>query len=347
MRAPRSPSWSTDLTSDGIPDAPHVRASLPDAGEGAAKRVARRFWDNDLDSYGRSARRPRRGCDVEVVAAREMGLHPSSTAVVQARRVSCTSTLPHRAVLARVLRRCAARGTGLEPSSMEPRHARPARRRWPVRRRSLRRVDSWAHWLPARRRGDAAAADRRLDAQPGAHGGRELPREGPAHRLDAWRPALPTPPRRRRPRVEQPRLAVGRGTGTDASPFNRIFNPVAQSLRFDADGTYIRRYVPELAGVDAPAIHEPWNNRRRPTERVPGADRRPRHRATRVPSPLRRPSLAPNHELEAIAPRKPGAIASRMKKRSGRPSGSGPVPRSHACSGDGATRNRAAANDRR
>ena len=48
------------------------------------------------------------------------------------------------------------------------------------------------------------------------------------------------------------------GTGTDAAPYFRIFNPVSQSKRFDPDGDYIRRWVPELAGVPAKAIHEPW-----------------------------------------------------------------------------------------
>lgn len=46
------------------------------------------------------------------------------------------------------------------------------------------------------------------------------------------------------------------GTGTDSNP-NRIFNPTVQSRRFDPDGVYIRRYLPELADVDAPEIHEP------------------------------------------------------------------------------------------
>lgn len=45
-------------------------------------------------------------------------------------------------------------------------------------------------------------------------------------------------------------------TGTDAAPYFRIFNPVTQSERFDAIGAYIRRYVPELAGVEGDAIHD-------------------------------------------------------------------------------------------
>lgn len=47
-------------------------------------------------------------------------------------------------------------------------------------------------------------------------------------------------------------------TGTDAQPYFRIFNPVAQSERYDPDGAYIRRHVPELASLTAPAIHAPW-----------------------------------------------------------------------------------------
>ncbi len=46
-------------------------------------------------------------------------------------------------------------------------------------------------------------------------------------------------------------------TGTDAAPYFRIFNPVTQSQRFDPDGTFIRRWVPELAELDNKSIHDP------------------------------------------------------------------------------------------
>lgn len=48
------------------------------------------------------------------------------------------------------------------------------------------------------------------------------------------------------------------GSGTDASPYFRVFNPVAQGERFDPDGTYVRTFVPELRGVPGKAVHQPW-----------------------------------------------------------------------------------------
>ena len=48
------------------------------------------------------------------------------------------------------------------------------------------------------------------------------------------------------------------GSAADASPWFRVFNPVLQGRKFDPDGTYVRRFVPELAQVPARYIHEPW-----------------------------------------------------------------------------------------
>ena len=48
-------------------------------------------------------------------------------------------------------------------------------------------------------------------------------------------------------------------TGCDAQPWFRIFNPVTQSRNFDAEGRFIRMYLPELAGVETKFIHEPWD----------------------------------------------------------------------------------------
>lgn len=48
------------------------------------------------------------------------------------------------------------------------------------------------------------------------------------------------------------------GCGTDASPFYRVFNPVGQGRKFDPEGDYVRRYVPELRHVPGADVHEPW-----------------------------------------------------------------------------------------
>jgi len=48
------------------------------------------------------------------------------------------------------------------------------------------------------------------------------------------------------------------GCGTDASPYFRVFNPVLQGYKFDPNGDYVRRYIPELAHISGPEVHEPW-----------------------------------------------------------------------------------------
>ncbi len=48
------------------------------------------------------------------------------------------------------------------------------------------------------------------------------------------------------------------GTGTDASPYFRVFNPIGQSRKFDPTARYLRRWVPEIAHLDDTSIHEPW-----------------------------------------------------------------------------------------
>lgn len=48
------------------------------------------------------------------------------------------------------------------------------------------------------------------------------------------------------------------GSGADAAPYFRIFNPITQGEKFDPDGDYVRHYIPELARLPAEAIHKPW-----------------------------------------------------------------------------------------
>lgn len=48
------------------------------------------------------------------------------------------------------------------------------------------------------------------------------------------------------------------GTGTDAAPYFRIFNPVSQGEKHDPDGSYVRQWLPELASVETGVVHKPW-----------------------------------------------------------------------------------------
>ena len=73
------------------------------------------------------------------------------------------------------------------------------------------------------------------------------------------------------------------GCGADAAPYFRVFNPILQGEKFDPDGAYVRRWVPELARLPAGLIHQPWSAT--PLElasagvalgkHLSGADRRP------------------------------------------------------------------------
>ena len=77
------------------------------------------------------------------------------------------------------------------------------------------------------------------------------------------------------------------GTGTDAAPYFRIFNPVTQGERFDPRGTYVRRWVPELAAVPDQYVHHPWDDPNGPPAGLSGADGRPRRGARGGPAALR------------------------------------------------------------
>jgi deoxyribodipyrimidine photo-lyase len=48
------------------------------------------------------------------------------------------------------------------------------------------------------------------------------------------------------------------GSGADAAPYFRIFNPVTQGEKFDPRGDYVKRWVPELAGLPPELVHRPW-----------------------------------------------------------------------------------------
>jgi deoxyribodipyrimidine photo-lyase len=87
-------------------------------------------------------------------------------------------------------------------------------------------------------------------------------------------------------------------TGTDAQPYFRIFNPVSQGRRWDPEGRYVRRWIPELRRVPDAHVHSPWGAGRRPVDYPPPlvdhAERREialeRFRSARAPEQKRRKS---------------------------------------------------------
>ena len=59
------------------------------------------------------------------------------------------------------------------------------------------------------------------------------------------------------------------GTGTDAAPYFRVFNPVSQGEKFDPTGDYVRRWVPQLRGIPGAAVHQPWTQDEPPADYPP------------------------------------------------------------------------------
>lgn len=90
------------------------------------------------------------------------------------------------------------------------------------------------------------------------------------------------------------------GCGADAAPYFRVFNPVLQARKFDPDGAYVRRFVPELAGLADKFIHAPWEA---PPEELAKAGL---HLGQAYPEPLVTPETGRKAALEAFAALKNG-----------------------------------------
>jgi hypothetical protein len=83
---------------------------------------------------------------------------------------------------------------------------------------------------------------------------------------------------------------MGAGTGADAAPYYRVFNPVLQAQKFDPRGDYIARWVPELADLAPAQRHQPWTGAIPRGYVTPIVDlaqsRKGRARRARAPRPL-------------------------------------------------------------
>ena len=85
------------------------------------------------------------------------------------------------------------------------------------------------------------------------------------------------------------------GSGVDAAPWFRIFNPVMQGQKFDTLGAYVRQWVPELAGLPDALVHQPWKASAQQLEAA--GVRLGKH----YPQPLVEHELARQRALEAYA----------------------------------------------
>jgi deoxyribodipyrimidine photo-lyase type I len=92
------------------------------------------------------------------------------------------------------------------------------------------------------------------------------------------------------------------GSGADAAPYFRIFNPVSQARKFDPDGAYVRRWIPELAALPHDLLHAPWEDEAlaRRFGIVLGRD---------YPRPLLDHSAARTRALEAFAQMSAASVA--------------------------------------
>ncbi|MGD9797732.1 MAG: deoxyribodipyrimidine photo-lyase [Acidimicrobiia bacterium] len=255
--APVAPSWATGIRSDDLPAVPSLPTSLPPAGEAAAADRLATFLDR-LDGYAAQRDRPDRDATSRLSPYLRFGcLHPRQVlddlgAGVDADKLRSeiawrefyAALLAHRPDTAwrDVRPELAAMAVDRGPGSDERFLAWvEGRTGYPFVDAGMRQLagEGWMHNRVRMVTASFLVKDLHLDWQRGARLFLDRLVDGDlASNNHGWQWVA--------------------GTGTDAAPFFRIFNPTLQGRRFDPDGDYIRRWIPELRAVAGPAVHEPW-----------------------------------------------------------------------------------------
>lgn len=243
-----------------IPDDARVDAELPEAGEAAALERWQSFLDSDVDGYGDRRDRPDRPGTSRMSPYLKYGLvHPRTLLADLASRRSKSaevyrSELAWREFYADVLfhrpdsaRKNYDRAFDALPLSSGPDADaafdawREGRTGFPIVDAGMRQLRAQA-WMHNRVRMIVASflvKDLHLPWWLGARHFMSLLVDGDlASNQHGWQWTA--------------------GSGTDASPYFRVFNPITQGEKFDPDGDYVRTFVPELRGVPGKAVHQPW-----------------------------------------------------------------------------------------
>ena len=257
LDAPHGVRWADGVRSDGLPEAGQVEADLPKPGEEAATRRLSTFLDSTVDSYATDRDRPgldgtsrlspylKMGClhPRQALARLGNGKGPQTFATELAWRDFYADVLLHNPSSAR--QSLDPKMADIELDTGDEADERFAawcegRTGFPIVDAGMRqlRARGWMHNRVRMIVGSFLVKDLHLDWTRGARHFMEHLVDGDlASNQHGWQWVA--------------------GTGTDAAPYFRVFNPTSQSARFDPDGDYIRRWVPELADVEGKAVHEP------------------------------------------------------------------------------------------
>ena len=252
--------WARSVESQGLPDEPDLAGvELPDVGEDAARERWEAFLADALDDYGTDRDRPDLDGTSGLSAHLKYGeIHPRTLLADLGRRTGAgaetfRSELAWRDFYADVLwHHPDSARQYLRPEYARMRFDEPAaafeawcegRTGYPFVDAGMRQLRSigWVHNRVRMVVASFLVKDLHVEWQYGARHFMRWLRDGDlASNQHGWQWAA--------------------GSGTDAAPYFRVFNPVAQGLKFDPDGAYVRRWVPELAHLPGAAAHQPWEH---------------------------------------------------------------------------------------
>jgi deoxyribodipyrimidine photo-lyase len=250
--------WARVVEGQGLPQPPAVDAELPEPGEAAARRAARRFVERALGGYADARDRPDLDATSRLSPYLKWGcIHPRqllarlgrSAAHDAFRTELCwrefyADVLWHRPDTVRRAFLPAMRRMEVDTGSATDAAFRAwagGRTGYPIVDAGMRQLaaEGWMHNRVRMIVASFLVKDLHLDWTRGARFFMEHLVDGDlASNHHGWQWVA--------------------GTGTDAAPYFRVFNPVSQGRRYDPGGDYVRRWVPELRGVAGRAVHEPW-----------------------------------------------------------------------------------------